>query len=347
MGTGGGIPWRSFEWGINQMSTGSKKKWGVLLLAVVLSGCLPWGGDDKDDQKGTSGARASRLSIALGSRGGVNYVAGNAVCVSLQQAGSGLPCTLKATTDWQQNVLALAAKQVDMALLRADAAYLAWHGRAPFEAKNAKLRVLFSIHHEILTLMARKSAQILSFAGLSGKSIQIGSAETLNGQWVGNFLDFCPISEQKAFRRQDLPIQQALTEGEGVFQIISHPDEAVKTITQAGNTALLPVAGKCVEQMVDQAPYLEKISIPGRLYQGIPNEIPSMGARVWLVASVDLDDEVVYDVVKTVFEGIEQFRRSDPAFFHLSARKMLSTFVVPFHAGAVKYYKERKWYLER
>ncbi|MHA1527968.1 MAG: TAXI family TRAP transporter solute-binding subunit, partial [Alphaproteobacteria bacterium] len=55
-------------------------------------------------------------------------------------------------------------------------------------------------------------------------------------------------------------------------------------------------------------------------------------------------DEVVYIMVKAVFENFDQFKALHPAFKNLKESEMISDGLsAPLHDGAVKYYKERGW----
>ncbi|MFI0460374.1 MAG: TAXI family TRAP transporter solute-binding subunit [Candidatus Thiodiazotropha endolucinida] len=45
--------------------------------------------------------------------------------------------------------------------------------------------------------------------------------------------------------------------------------------------------------------------------------------------------------MKAVFENLAVFRNLHPAFSHLQAEEMLKGNSAPFHAGALRYYKEK------
>jgi TRAP transporter TAXI family solute receptor len=52
-------------------------------------------------------------------------------------------------------------------------------------------------------------------------------------------------------------------------------------------------------------------------------------------------DDVVYQVVRAVFENFDSFKRLHPAFHNLDKEEMVSAaLTAPLHPGAVKYYKE-------
>jgi len=62
-----------------------------------------------------------------------------------------------------------------------------------------------------------------------------------------------------------------------------------------------------------------------------------------VVTHEKVPDEVVYDMVKTVFERLDDLKASHAAFRHLDPKLMLQGLSAPFHPGAIKYYKEKGW----
>jgi TRAP-type uncharacterized transport system substrate-binding protein len=62
------------------------------------------------------------------------------------------------------------------------------------------------------------------------------------------------------------------------------------------------------------------------------------------VTSANTSDEVVYEVVKAVFDNFDAFKKLHPAFGRLVEAEMIKDgLTADLHPGAVKYYKERGW----
>ncbi|MBF0193704.1 MAG: TAXI family TRAP transporter solute-binding subunit [Magnetococcales bacterium] len=327
------------------MNTGLKA--GLVIgILLLLFGCSA--SEEEVEAMNAELEGIQRLNIALGKVEGTNYSAGTAICVALKKSGSSLPCKLLASEGYQQNVLAVSSGQVDLAFVRADSAYLAWHGKKPYSKRNTKLRVLLSLHHEMATLLTNSNSEILSFMQIPGKAINVGPTKSNNGRLLKKLLRYCDISS-KSFGRQDsnlLPELLANDAVDGGFDIMPHPTESIQILTEDKPLQFLPITGQCVESFVDDAAYLDIANIPGGLYKGVASDIPTIGSKVWLVANSDLSNAAAFDLVKAIFADVEQLRRSDPAFYRLSPRKMLGSFVIPYHVGAVQYYIEKGWYRE-
>ncbi len=59
------------------------------------------------------------------------------------------------------------------------------------------------------------------------------------------------------------------------------------------------------------------------------------------MTSAEVPDDVIYQVVKAVFENFDDFKKLHPAFANLTKEEMVSAALsAPLHPGAEKYYKE-------
>ena len=70
----------------------------------------------------------------------------------------------------------------------------------------------------------------------------------------------------------------------------------------------------------------------------------TFGVMASFVTSAKVPDDVVYAMVKAVFDNFEDFKKLHPAFAHLEPKDMIRNgMTAPLHPGAIKYYKERGW----
>jgi TRAP transporter TAXI family solute receptor len=77
------------------------------------------------------------------------------------------------------------------------------------------------------------------------------------------------------------------------------------------------------------------------MYSGNPDDVETFGVRATFVTSADVPEEVVYQVVKAVFDNFEDFKKLHPAFATLEKEELVTAALsAPLHPGAEKYYKE-------
>ena len=64
---------------------------------------------------------------------------------------------------------------------------------------------------------------------------------------------------------------------------------------------------------------------------------------VLLLTGTHVADDLVYDVVRTVFENLGVLRGAHPSFGALQPAAMLRDLAAPLHPGAARYYGEQGW----
>lgn len=75
--------------------------------------------------------------------------------------------------------------------------------------------------------------------------------------------------------------------------------------------------------------------IPAGLYPGLDEAVPSIGGKAVMATTADTDSEVVYQLVKAVFDNLDRFKRLHPAFADLIAEDMIRVgLTAPLHEGA-------------
>jgi len=136
---------------------------------------------------------------------------------------------------------------------------------------------------------------------------------------------------------------QALCDGniDAFFYTVGHPSGAIKEATTSCDSVLVNVDNAATEKLINENPYYREATIPGGMYRGSDEDVTTFGVAATLVSSTDVSEEVVYQVVKAVFENFDSFKRLHPAFANLEKEEMVSNALsAPLHPGAKKYYKE-------
>ncbi|MEZ5661214.1 MAG: TAXI family TRAP transporter solute-binding subunit [Burkholderiaceae bacterium] len=99
-----------------------------------------------------------------------------------------------------------------------------------------------------------------------------------------------------------------------------------------------------MNKLVADNSFYRVATVPGGMYKGTDKEVTTFGVGATFVTSAKVSDEVVYTVVKAVFDNFNDFKKLHPAFANLKESEMISDGLsAPLHPGAAKYYKERGW----
>jgi TRAP transporter TAXI family solute receptor len=300
------------------------------------------------------GANAQERFITIGTGGqtGVYFVVGQSICrlVNRGTAEHNLRCTAPSTGGSIANINAIAAGDMDMGVAQSDWQYHAYNGTSEFEGKQVeKLRSVFSVHGEPFTVVARADAGIASFEDLRGKRVNVGNPGS--GQFATmevvldalgwTMADFALASELK-------PAEQAAALGDNkvdaIVYTVGHPNGSIQEATSTVDAILVPVTGEAIDKLIADNDYYAKATIPGGMYAGTDNDVETFGVKATFVTSADVPDDVVYEVVKAVFDNFERFKGLHPAFANLKEEEMIKDGLsAPLHPGAIKYYQERGW----
>ena len=292
------------------------------------------------------------ITIGTGGQTGVYYVVGQSICrlVNRGTAEHNLKCTAPSTGGSIANINAIKAGDMDMGVAQSDWQYHAYNGTSKFEGdKFDKLRAVFSVHGEPFTVVARADAGVKNFDDLKGKRVNIGNPGSgqratmdvvMNAKgWTLD--DFALASELKAAEQAGALGDNKI---DAMIYTVGHPAGAIQEATTTTDATLVDVDGDAIAKLVEDNPYYAWATIPGGMYKGNDEDTTTFGVKATFVSSSDVPDEVIYQVVKAVFDNFDRFKKLHPAFENLTEEQMIKDGLsAPLHDGAVKYYKERGW----
>lgn len=298
-------------------------------------------------------AQQKYMTIGTGGVTGVYYAAGGALCrlVNKDRKVHGIRCSVESTGGSVFNINTIKAGELDMGVAQSDVHYNAVKGAAQFQKDGAygDMRSVMSLHPEPFTVLARKEANIKSFADFKGKRFNVGnpgsgtraSLEELLVSMGWKMQDFSLASELKADEHGP-----ALCDGkiDGFFYGVGHPSANIQDPTTSCGARLVSLTGPTIDQLVKGKSYYAYATIPGGLYPSNPQETRTYGVLATLVSSSKVPADTVYAAVKAVFENFEEFRKLHPALAVLKPESMVKDGLsAPLHDGAAKYYKEKGW----
>jgi TRAP transporter TAXI family solute receptor len=291
------------------------------------------------------------ITIGTGGVTGVYYPAGGAICriVNRDRAKHGYRCSVESTGGSVANVNLLKTGEVDFGVAQSDIQYNATKGLGQFQKDGAMgdLRAVFALHPEPFTVVARKDANITKFEDFKGKRFNVGnpgsgtlsSMQELLAAMGWTMKDFGLASELRPDEHGP-----ALCDGkiDGFFYAVGHPSANIQDPTTICGAKLIPLTGPAVEKLVKEKPYYAIATIPGGMYPNNPQPTTTYGVQATVVSSSKVPADVVYLVVKTVFENLDEFKKLHPALANLKPEDMVKAGLsAPLHEGAARYYKEK------
>jgi len=292
------------------------------------------------------------VSIGTGGVTGVYYPTGGAICrlVNKNRKEHGIRCSAESTGGSIYNINTIRAGELEFGVAQSDWQYHAYNGSSKFADQGPfkNLRAVFSVHPEPVTVIASDSSGVEQLTDIKGKRMNIGNPGSgTRGTWE-------VIEEALGWKRSDLKLAaemksaetgQAVCDGkiDAYFWLVGHPSALTQESLATCDAHLVDVKGPAIDELVNDNTFYRKAVIPAGMYNN-DRDIQTFGVGATFVSSSDVDDKVVYTIVKAVFDNFEDFKKLHPAFAHLKESEMIKDGLsAPLHDGAVKYYKERGW----
>ncbi len=322
-----------------------KKMLAFALVLLLVAGSLFAGGQRE------SGGGLQFVTIGTGGVTGVYYPTGGAISrmVNAKQDEYNIRATVESTGGSVFNINAVLSGDLEFGIAQSDRQFQAINGLAEWEdlGEQEKLRSVFSIHPESITLIASVESGIETVQDLEGKRVNIGNPGSGQLQNSRDVLDAVGISEED-INAEQVPAPEApglLQDGriDAFFYTVGHPNGNITEAT-SGRTKvrLVSIEGGGISDLLAEKPYYAPSVIPSSLYPQAQNsgDVSTIGVKATLVTSADVSEEAVYAITKEVFENFEEFKSLHPAYQVLTKESMLQGLSAPLHPGAVRYYEE-------
>ncbi len=290
------------------------------------------------------------ITIGTGGVTGVYYPTGGAICrlVNKGRRDHGVRCSVESTGGSVYNINTIREGELEFGVAQSDWQYHAYNGTSRFEETGPfeGLRAVFSVHPEPFTVVARADSGIATFEDLKGKRVNIGNPgsgqrgtmEVLMGALGWTTGDFALATELKASEQSAALCDNQI---DAMVYTVGHPSGSIQEATTACDSVLVEVSGDVVAKLIEDNSFYRSATIPGGMYRGNDEDTMTFGVGATFVSADSVSEDVVYTLVKSVFENFEDFKGLHPAFANLAPEEMASAGLsAPLHDGAAKYYRE-------
>lgn len=291
------------------------------------------------------------ITIGTGGQTGVYYQVGGAICKLVNRGTKehDIKCT-HTTGGSVKNINGIRAGDLDMGVAQSDWQYHAYNGTAPKQFPDGKfeeLRAVFSVHPEPFTVLARKDSGIKTFEDLKGKRVNVGdpgsgqrgTMEVVMEKMGWTMDDFALASELKSSEQAAALCDNKV---DAIVFTVGHPNGSIKEATTSCDAVLVNVNNDVIKKLVADNAFYAMATIPAGMYNGTDEDVETFGVGATFVSSTRTDPEVVYQIVKAVFDDLDRFKKMHPAFANLDAKRMITNNLsAPLHEGAARYYKEK------
>jgi uncharacterized protein len=286
-----------------------------------------------------------KLSIGSGGTGGSSYVLGGAISGMLTKNIPNVKVTAEATAGSLENARLLATRNADMAFMLGFEVLDAYLGRDLFKTK-VPLRALMVVYTNQNTLIVREG--IKSVQELKGKRVSLvapGSGSEITGIRVMQAAGLDPDKDIKRDRLSHMEAANAMKDrkldGFNAFSTSPFPALTDLTTTPGIKVSILDLSDLVPKLQAKYGPVYFGTVIPKGTYKGIDADVKTVASGTILTCHEALEEDLAYQIVKLIIEKKSELALAHKVANDISLQSAVVGSPVPFHAGALRYYKEK------
>lgn len=315
-------------------------KFFILVIILTVTSIITACGDSKT---GGSGSGNQNLSLLTGGTGGTYYPLGGQIgkIISDKTKANITPQTSGASAE---NMETLRVGEAEIAFSQTDIAAYALEGKEMFDGKPIdNILAISTLYPETVQIVTTAKSGIKSVEDLKGKKVSVGAPGS--GAYINamQILEIHGLSE-KDIKGQNLSFDES-AEGiqagniDAAFITAGTPTGAVEALSVQNDIIILPIAEDKIQALVNKYPYYAEDTIPSGTYK-IKSEVKTVAVKAMLVVKKDLDEDLVYEMTKAVYDNTDQITHAKGDFITAeTALEGLGDMEV--HPGAAKYFKEK------
>ena len=290
-----------------------------------------------------------QLSIATGGTGGVYYPLGGGLANILSKAIPGMSATAEVTGGSVDNMRLVGSGKPYIAFTQADAAFDALRGEDKFKGKPIAARTLAVAYPNRMHVVSVEGTGVNKIEDIKGKRVSTGSPGSATEVFAFRVIEAAGLHHDKDMRRERLGVAESVNalkdrKIDAFFWVGGLPTAAVTDLGASPGVKiklidiahLVPAMGKKHGNI-----YVQDV-IPKGTYPGQVTDNPQASVQNLIVAHESMSEQLAYNITKTIFD-----HQKDLVAVHKEATSLAltnqreSNSALPWHPGALKYYKER------
>jgi TRAP transporter TAXI family solute receptor len=284
------------------------------------------------------------LKMMTGPTGGSWIPLGGAIADAIQKEIPGVTMSA-APGGGITNVEAMESGKCDIGFSNSSSAVDAVYGRPPFKKKMENMRQLANLYPQYFQIAVWDDSGIKSVADLKSKTISLapkGHTGELLAQQVLEVYGLSYSDMTKVYHVQYADSVPLMKDGQtNAFMLgTTIPAPTVAELATAKKIRLLSLSDDKIKALQKiNAGYLKRV-IPKGTYPGVDYDVWTASYFTHLIISAKLPDDLVYKITKTLANNLPGFAEVVKDMKGVTPRDLALDIGVPFHPGALKYFKE-------
>ena len=306
----------------------------IAVIAVGFSGC----------QKSENGRTFVTIGTAPG--GGAFSAVGNAMANTLDAnpSDNNWEVTAQGTKGTLENIRKLDSGEIEFGMANAAVTYFATRGEGAWK-KSYKVNAVATMAPNVGVFVTTEGSGIKKIADLKGKRVVVGPA----GAGFEYFLK--PLLAVHGVQYEDMDVisgnyleaVELIGDGkaDAAFMGGAIPIPAVSSLSATQDVVFIQFDEDAPEKLMAQHPFYFPVTIPAAKYSDLEEDMLGINVgNMMLITHADMDEELVYQVTKGIYENREAIADQHPAGRALAAKNIVRDTGIEFHPGSIRFFKE-------
>jgi TRAP transporter TAXI family solute receptor len=293
---------------------------------------------------GAFGQQKVELKMMTGPTGGSWIPLGGAIADAIQKEIPDVTMSV-APGGGITNVEALESGKCDIGFSASSSAVDGVYGRSPFKKKMENMRQLANLYPQYFQIVVWDDSGIKSVSDLKGKVISLAQRGHTGELLARQVLEVYGLSYKDMVKVYHVPYGDSvplMKDGQtNAFMLgTTIPAPTVTQLATARKIRLFSLPDDKIKALQKiNAGYLKR-GIPKGTYPGVDYDVWTVSYFTHLIISAKLPDELVYQITKALANNLPRFADVVKDMKGVTPKDLGSDIGVPFHPGALKYFKE-------
>jgi hypothetical protein len=283
------------------------------------------------------------LTLGTASVGGTYFVYGQ-VWASLVNEKLGTNISTQQTQGPNQNIILTDSRQVDFGMTTMGVALQAWEGKGDWTkgTKYRNIRATFPMYDTPFHFVALEKSGIKSVKDIAGKRAGVGPRAGTCGTYFP--LMFKALGIDATIRNGQASDMGANLQ-DGLIDVFPFcagiPIAVYSEIETTNKVNFFTYTDDEIKRLKTALPELSDSLIPKGTYKQQTADHRTVGVYNFALAHKDVPEDLVYAVVKTVLENNAAMVKGHAAAKETLTENWNRNNFLPFHPGAIRFYKEK------
>lgn len=288
---------------------------------------------------------ADNLVLATGGTAGTYYPFGGAMAKIWNSKIKDMNVTAQTSGASAENVRLVNKKEVELALVQSDTLDFAFNAKENFKEPLKAMNAVAVLYPEIIQVVVGAASPIKSIADLKGKKVGVGAPGS------GTEANFRQLLDAYGMKKEDVnPQFLSFSESAEAYKdkhidafIVTAgiPNAGIMDVATQNEIRILNIPADITAKLTKKYPFLAAVKVPANTYKGQTAEVSTVAVNAVLICGSSLSEKMVYNLTKALFENQAELASAHAKGKELNIKTAVKGVSIPYHPGAVKYYKEK------